>query len=62
MMGHLYERRRQITPVMAKHSLFRLRFNVPVSRTLCSPSSTFTTQERLFPEPGNFQGPVDGEG
>jgi hypothetical protein len=52
MMGDLYKRRRQMTPVMAKHSLFRLRFNVPVSRTLCSPSSTFTTQEWLFPWAG----------
>ena len=53
--GDLYERGPQMTPVMAKHSLFRLHFNVPVSRTLCSPSSTFTTQEWLFPGPGNFQ-------
>jgi hypothetical protein len=62
MMGHLNECRRQITPVMAKHSLFRLRFNVPVSRTLCSPSSILPRRSGYFPEPGNFQGPVDGEG
>ncbi|CZZ57412.1 Uncharacterised protein [Enterobacter roggenkampii] len=29
MMGDLYERGPQMTPVMAKHSLFRLHFNVP---------------------------------
>ena len=63
MMGHLYERGRQITPVMAKHSLFCWRFNVSRQQyTLLTIVHFHHAGAVVSPSRVIFQGPVDGEG
>ena len=63
MMGYLYYSGRQMTPVMAKHSLFRLRFNIPrKQRTLLTIVDFYHTGAIVPPFGIALRWPVDGEG